>query len=670
VTVVLPRPVGLPQPPGSPDALGSVVDQLASAGYAAGLTVHLLEPATALSGWQGADATVAAAEVGAAMAVADDLHEAVTAARSRLVDHHELWLAVRARVAQLREEQRTRFAAAGARLAALVGVPAELGSPAVPPEALALVDAVAEEDAGRGAEHRALLQALSEDAAGAAAVLAAAARPFGGSGRPGDAAAVTVRLAVQLPGWGAGALAALGAQAAGDLTGEGTAAALAAAVARWRPYASLPGFADALVGRLGPDGLTWLLSVLAGTGAQRPLAALLASALGGAGSVPGGRVEEVLSAVRLDPDDPDGAIDGLAVAMGLVLAAPGAGPTLAAVWGRQVLAREAVQGARAGALSTGGGLLPDPVEAALTAVARSGDAAAAARLLGDPDAWTTLLSRPWPGGTESLAAVVGLASTAPEAGRVARAALSALGQGLAPGSAGRVLDDQGALRRVREEVTGLVAGAPGVLLPVLDAAATGAELDAVGDTALRGLGYLVADDGSAAEVTAAVRAALRAGEAGAFAGEVAGAHVAVLEYGRRLQYALAWSHEQSRAVDAQILWKLAISLPASLVRGPAGELMGGLEDQVADLFGANGDVEIGPDTGQVDSGDDAARFAVETLGPAPAPGTLATAAAAARGGFDRGGEALGRLTPPAESLLDRLGDLPTPDLSARRSGGR
>jgi hypothetical protein len=119
-------------------------------------------------------------------------------------------------------------------------------------------------------------------------------------------------------------------------------------------------------------------------------------------------------------------------------------------------------------------------------------------------------------------------------------------------------------------------------------------------------------------------------------------------------------------VDAQILWQLAISLPASLVRGPAGELMEGLEDQVADLFGANGDVEIGPDIGRVDSGDDAARFAVETLGPGPAPGALATTAAAARGGFDRGGEALGRLRPPAESLLDRLGDLPTPDPSTRR----
>jgi len=104
VTLTLPGPVDLPEPPGSPDALGSVVDQLASAGYAAGLTVHLLEPATVLSGWQGADATVAAAEVGAALAVAADLHEALSTARGRLGDHLELWLAVRARVAHLRDD--------------------------------------------------------------------------------------------------------------------------------------------------------------------------------------------------------------------------------------------------------------------------------------------------------------------------------------------------------------------------------------------------------------------------------------------------------------------------------------------------------------------------------------------------------------------------------------
>jgi hypothetical protein len=669
VTLVLPLPVPLPEPPGSPVALAAVVDQLTSAGFVAGLTVHLLEPAAVLSGWQGADATAAGVEVAAALAVAADLHEALTAARGRLADHHGLWLAVCARVGELRDDQRTRFAGAGARLAVLTGAAVETGSLRELPEARALVDAVAAEDADRGAEHRGLLQALAEDAAGAAAVLTAAAVPFGGTGRPGDAAAVTVRLAVQLPGWGEGALTVLGTQAADDLTRSGSPGVLAAAVDRWRRFASLSGFADALVGRLGTDGVTWLLSVLvglAGTGEEEPLAALLAGALGN----PGARAGEVLDAVRLDPGDPDGAVDGIAVAMGMVLAAPGAGPALAAAWGRELVAREEAQGAPAGAGATGGALLSDPVEAALAVLARSGDAAAAASLLADAGSWRTLLSRPWPGGTDSLAAVVGLAGAAPEAGRVARSALLSLGQGLGPGSTARLIDDQAALAGVRAAVAGLVAGQPEVVLPVLDAAARGAQLGAADDTVLRGLGYLTADHVSAAAVTEAVRAALQGGAAGAFAGEVAGAHVAVLEYGQRVRYALAWSHEQSRAVDAEMVWTLGVSLPVALVPGPAGELAGFVEGVVADVVDANGDVEIGPDTGEVRTGGDAARFAVGTLGPAAVPGAQVPPGAAARVGFDRAGEVLGRLTAPQESLLDRLGDLPMPDLSHRPGRGR
>ncbi|WP_138756867.1 hypothetical protein [Modestobacter altitudinis] len=662
MTLLLPVPVALPEPPGSPDALGSVVEQLTSAGCAAGLTVHLLQPAVALGGWQGADATVAAAEVGAALAVAADLHEAVTAAAARLADHHALWLTVLARVTSLRADQRHRFADAGAQLAALVGIPLESGSAAAPAEAVALVRDVREEDADRGAEHRALLELLAEDATVAAAVLVGVTRPFGGTGRPGVAAAVTVRLAVQLPAWGAEALAALGRQAADQLTRPGSAETLATAVQRWRPYASVPGFADALVGRLGGEGVTWLLSVLAGlagTGEEEPLAALLAGALSGQGGA-------VLDAVRLSPDDPDGAADDQAVAMGLVLAAPGAGSALAADWGRQLLGREAARGTPAGVR----GGRPDPVEAALAVLARSGDADAAVRLLDDPVAWTTLLSRPWPGGSDSLAAVVALAAAGPEAGRAARAALLALGEGLAPGSAGRVLDDAGALAQVRGGVTDLVAGQPGVLLPVLDAAVTGGAPDARADTALRGLGNLVTDAGSAGEVTAAVEAALRAGAAGAFAGEVAGAHVAVLEYGERLRYALAWSHEQSRAVDAQMLWELGVGQPLALVRGRAGELLDVIEAPVADALDVDGDVEIGPDTGRVHTAEEAARFAGSVLGPGVVPGATLPSGAAARAGFGQTADLLGRLAAPEESLLDRVRDVPLPDLSSRpRRGG-
>ena len=671
MSVTLPTPVPLPDPPGSAEALGSVLGRLDAAGYAAGLTVHLLEPAGEVVGWQGADAAVALAEVGAATGVAVDLHAAVTAARARLADHHELWLAVLARVVQLRAEQRAGFGEAGARLAVFVGVPLEVGGVAAVPEAVvrqvaAVVAAVAAEDAARGAEHRALLAALAEDAAGVAAVLAALSRPFGGSGRPGEAAAVTAGLAVRLPGWGAGALATLGARAADELTGPGTGADLGAAVARWRPYLGLPGFTEALVGRLGADGVTWLLSVLAGsagTEEEMPLAGLLAVALGG----PSGRIEQVLDGVGVDVVDPDGAVDGIAVAMGLVLAAPGAGPALAARWGRQLLVREAAQGARAGASGTGAAELPDPVDAALAVLAGAGDPTTAAQLLADPGVWRTLLSRPWPGGTDTLAALIDGAAAAPAAGPVARAVLVALGEGLAPGSAVQVLDDSGALSRVRDELTGLVAGQPAVVLPVLSAAGTGAGRAEDGDAALRGLGYLAAGTSSAGRLTDAVQAALRTGAAGAVAAEVAGAQVAVLEYGQRLRYALAWAHEQSRAVDAQILWELGVSQPLSLLTGRVGEVLDVIEDPVADFFDANGDVEIGPDRGRVRTADDAARLAA-TLGPA-APGTVVPSGAAARAGFARAGDVLGSLVAPGESLRDRFPDVSVPDLSSRRRRG-
>jgi hypothetical protein len=672
VTVVLPLPVPLADPPGSSAALGAVVDQLAGAGFAAGLTVHLLEPAAVLTGWQGADATVAAAEVGTASAVAADLHEALTAARSRLVDHHELWLVVLARLTELRADQRAQFAAAGARLAVLIGTTAESGAPDAP-EASALVARLAEDDAARGAEHRALLSALAEDAAGAATLLAAGTRPFGGTGRGADAVAVTVRLAVQLPGWGAGALAGLGVAAADDLTRPGTAEQLAGAVAHWGRWASLPGFGDALVGRLGSDGVRWLLSVLAGqagTGEEEPLAALLAGVLGGSRSGDDGRVAEVLAQVRLDPDDPGDAVDVLAVGMALVLAEPGIGPGLAASWGGQALAREAARGMRAGAAATGAARLPDPVDAAVAVLARAGDRAAAAQLLEEASAWTTLLSRSWPGGTDDLAAVIQLAAAAPTGGQAARSALLALGQGIAPGSGGRVLDDELVLSRVRGAVTALVAGQSDVVLPVLDAAARGTELDAVTDRALRGLAHLVSDAESATQVTAAVRAALRAGEAGAFAAQIAGAHVAVLEYGQRLHYALEWSRAQSAAVDAQMLWTLAVTLPVSLVPGPAGELAGGVEGVLADVLDANGDVEIGPDSGAARTDTDAARFAVQTLGPTVEPGGAPVSDAAARIGFHRAADLLGRLQPPEETWLDRLGDLPVPDLGRGARHGR
>jgi hypothetical protein len=81
-------------------------------------------------------------------------------------------------------------------------------------------------------------------------------------------------------------------------------------------------------------------------------------------------------------------------------------------------------------------------------------------------------------------------------------------------------------------------------------------------------------------------------------------------------------------------------------------------------------VEIGPDTGAVLTDTDAARFAVQARAAAADPGGEAATGAAARTGFDRAGDALGRLQAPRETWLDRLGDLPIPDLRrGPRHGG-
>ena len=108
-----------------------------------------------------------------------------------------------------------------------------------------------------------------------------------------------------------------------------------------------------------------------------------------------------------------------------------------------------------------------------------------------------------------------------------------------------------------------------------------------------------------------------------------------------------------------------VSGPVAALRGTTGDLAGAVEDVLADALDANGDVETGPDTGRVHTAEDAARFAVGTLGPLAVPGAQALPDAAARLGFERATGVLGRPSAPEESLLDRLGDLPPPDGSHR-----
>ncbi|MFQ1001815.1 hypothetical protein [Modestobacter sp. SSW1-42] len=658
MSTVLPPPVPLPDPPGSREALGAVVDQLTSAGFSAGLTVHLLEPASAVPGWQGADADAAAAEIAAAGAVAADLHDALTAAAARLGGHAELWSSVLARVASLREEQRHQFAVATARLSTVL---AAAPGPA-PSTAAAVVTEVERDDAARGAQHAALLDDLADDAARAAAALGSLSAPFGGRAVPGDVERVTLRLAGVLPGWGDGALTALGVEAARDLGGPGTAEELDAAARRWTAHASAPVFADALLGRLGEDGVAWLLTVLGGRSVpaeQEPLAGLLAAAAGAAGS--GSRAAEVLGAVRVDPASDDGTPDVAAVGMGVVLTAlaaggrAGSGAALAAGWGRQVLARERAQGATAVQRTTA--TRADPVAAALSVLAAAGDPAAAAALLAGPEEWTGLLARQWPAGAGDLAQVVGLAARAPGAPQVAASVLHALGQGLRPGTAELVLVDGATLTAVGGAVADLVAGQVEVVLPVLGAATGPGDggVDPATDTALRGLGHLLADDDRVRTVGAAVRAALAAGPPGPAAGQVAGGFVAVEEYGQRIGHVLAWSREHERAVDREVLWTMAVTGPTTLVRGLPGEVVGELAGAAQEWLGFDGTVDIGPDRGASYAAWDARRWAGAVLA-ADGAGSP-DVGGAAEAGFARTTAVLGRPAPPGTSVLDQWEDV-------------
>ena len=680
MSAVLPPPVPLPDPPGSPGALGVVVDQLTSAGFAAGLTVHLLQPAAAVPGWRGADADAAAAQVATAGRVADDLHDTLTAAADRLGGHAELWSSVTAEVASMREDQRHQFAAAATRLAALLaGGPDPGQAGGAPSTALALVREVAADDAARATRHGALLADLAEDAASAAAVLGALSAPFGGRAQPGDTDRVTLRLAGLLPGWGDGALTALGVQAAGELSRPGSAADLDAVASRWTTYAGTPAFADALLGRLDEDGVTWLLTVLGGrsVAAERePLAGLLAAAAGAAGT--GSRAAEVLGAVTLDPEDPDGTPDTVALGMGTVLAtlaasgrAGGAAP-LAAGWGRQLLAREAAQGATA--VEATAWTRPDPVVGVLAVLAAADDPAAAAALLSDVGSFTRLLARTWSGGVTDLVAVIDSAARAPAAPQVASAALQVLGQGLRPGTEDPVLVGRGMSTAVGSAVIELVAGRMDVVLPVLGAAAgsVSGELDDATDRALRGLGHLLADDDRVRSVGAAVRAALAAGAAGPAGSEVAGGYVAVEEFGQRIAYVLEHGRALSWAVDKQLLWDVSVGVlvKAASWRRPWQDGVEAVAGEVQRRVGFDGTVDIGPDTGGVFLAWDARRWAGAVFGAGASPDV----GEEAESGFARAAAVLGRPTPPAPTLLDQLddldGDLPDRDRPGRPANGR
>ncbi|GHE10958.1 hypothetical protein [Klenkia taihuensis] len=575
MSTVLPPPVPLPDPEGDPHALAAAVDGLAAAGFVLGvLEAHLAGPATQAPGWLGADAAAAAAEVGATRQVVGAVHDAVTAALGAVAGHREAVVAARARIVVLRDRQAADLDRAELRLATLVDPAAQVSSVTEDPAAAALVADVVAADAARAAEHAALLASVGEDAAVAAAALGAAAADLGvGPSRGGASTADGVRLhlAVLLPAYGAAVRSALGTDVAVALTGAAGTDEVARVLDEHAGLLADPLVAGALVERLGAPGLQQVL-LLAGPDDRVAggLAVAFTAAASSATRAPG-----LLSAV-LDPLDPDGVPDQVALGMGAVVAA-GGGAALAAGWLPSLLAREREQGLSAA--DRVASRATDPVAVVVGALVGSRRSELAAGALDTPAAWTALLSRPWADGGAALADLVGLAARDAAAPVVATAALLSAGAPFVPGGDHVVTALPATWARVAPELAAVVAAHPDLVVArLLDPAAPGAVAVLAGATAL------LAERAAARVVVPALEGAVATLPAGLDVTVLVGALTAVRDQAATVAHLVGTARADAAAVDEQFLRKEA-ELVFSLLPGTVPLVAGPVVDTVLGAVG-------------------------------------------------------------------------------------
>lgn len=634
MTAVLPAPVPLPDPPGDPAALDDVVDRLAGAGFALGVaSAHLQGPASTAPGWLGADAAASAVQVGTTATVVGTVHDAVTAAVGLVGAHAEVMRSARARLRALREEQEDAFAAAERALALLVDPAAQVSSAADPPGARALVEGVALADADRAAEHRALLSSVEDDATAVGTALAAVTSGFGGgstaaAGRPGEA--VTLHLAAVLPGHGDGVLLDLGWQIAAELRAPGTAADVTAVAQQRRELLADPVVAGAAVVALGPAGVRQLLLQAAG---DDELAGVLAVALGTAATagdrVPGAGA--VLTGL-LDPGDPDGAVDRVAVGMAAVLAGSGSdfspgGPVvatvplavLAAAWLPGLLARESAQGVRVVDRVPSAA---DPVAVALAVLAGTGAPGAAVAALGDPVDWEQLLLRVWTDGGAGLAELVELAAEDPGGGEVLTAALTSVGVHLLPAGDQVLTARPDTWELVAPALTTVAVAHAEVLVGSLSApSAPGAA------AVLAGQALLTVDRGRRTELAEAVARVTgpQAGWPTPDTAEVSGALVGVEDQSRRLAWLIEVAREVERAAVSRGWFDLT-TLPVQFLTTASAPFWQAAVRSGAALMDADGRLDL-PATHEQVLGDagavDRAGAAVGGVLPGVPPAALA-----------------------------------------------
>lgn len=678
MSVVVPDKIPLDMPPGDVDALEELVLSVAGAAHwLAVLSDDLAGPATAAPGWLGADAVAAEVQVGRVAVLARESAAAVLAATGRLSAHSDLLRDARRVVSGLRSEQDEDYRATWSRLQDLDDVVAQIAYDGA--AAVAIAEEFRAGEAGRRRRHEAVTTDVVEDAAATARLLHEACAVVGGTGRRGDDGRVLAHLAALLPGWGDAELAARGTAMAHALVGDEMNAERRDSLAdEAAAYAGNPAFAGALLAALGRGHVSLLFDVL---GTDRPedqdgLARLLASAFGAA--VPSGpdarRIEDVLSAVYVHPDERDSRDDAVAAGMAVVLlagrSAPGGGPRpeTAAGWARQLLLREHEQGITAGAGALPSGSDPelyDPAALAMGVLAEAADPALSAELLGDPDIWETVLGRFWGDGGAALSEVVMAAGRAPgEAGaRAVRTGLELVGADLVPGDPSDRIVSRLTVDAVSPALARAASEQVEVVVDVLSVGVDG--LLGGREDALRGLGYVTLDPAAASSVDRALEDWSRVQPTGLEgtgplmplpAVAVPAAFIAAREYGQRLAFALHGFEAQRDAENAETFWNWTFGLAATIVGlhpGPVGTVVPLIADYVQVAIGSDGTWDNGIDRGLRFTGDDAADGALAELDPQDAAAAAALALQA-QAAYERTATALGTPRPPTSPESDLL----------------
>jgi hypothetical protein len=584
MTVVVPDPIPLDPPPGTPGAVDRFAWVVQASSYLLGvLETTLRGPAGRAPNWQGDDAAAAGAMVRTLTELGNDIAVCQRTAASRIALHRDRMLDAMARIRALVAQQEDDYAATWARLGALPDPAFAMRAGA--PEAVAAVEEFRATEAARGREHTALLAEVADDAAETARVLADCSRVLGGSGRPGDEGRVVAYLALVLPGWGDAELAARGADLAQRLLGQATWEEREQLADEAAAFAGNPTFGQALLAGLGGAGLGLLLTSL-GSGLLAPegdVARVLAAALGAppAGEGEYDPVRQVLDGEYLRAGD--ASVDGqltaagmaLVLAAGARLASGGPGPQVLASWSRQLLRNEHAQDGRVAggdAVPPGGDeSLGDPAALALGLLVDTGEAALVADLLGDRDVWEALLSRFWGDGGQLLQGAVGLAAEDPSAtgdGAI-RTGLEAIGAGLRPGDPSARAVDRGTVAQVAPVLGAALARHADVAIELLWVGVEGQTDE--GADALRGLGVLTLDWTALDALVRSVQqwtddhpstAGFQPAE-GDVAVPAVGLPTALLaarQYGEYLEFALEESEKEEGAVLRKFWWDHTVGL--------------------------------------------------------------------------------------------------------------